>query len=75
MSIKIRYENEIPVLRSATIECPECSEEFNAMCNGKCDSGDGYLHDYIDLKYGLYKCPKCKHKFGTRGEDLDIEHI
>lgn len=69
MAIKIEYENEIPKLRFASIYCPECDSKFDALENGTDEHGFR-LADYIDLKYGKYKCPYCKYKFTTRDEDL-----
>ena len=69
MAIKIEYENEIPQLRFANIECPKCKTKFDALKNGKTEQG-GSLHDYIDLKYAIYKCPHCDSEFITRNEDL-----
>lgn len=72
MTIKIEYENEIPRLRFADIYCPECSEKFDAMENGKTEHGSRFS-DYIDLQYGVYKCPHCKTNFNTRGKDLEVK--
>lgn len=72
MRIKLEYENEIPQLRRANIWCISCNEKFNALEHGRGRLGER-LHDYIDLKWGVYECPHCGVKF--KAEDYDIEML
>ncbi len=42
MTIRIEYENGIPRLRFASIYCPECDEEFDALDNGTTEEGSSW---------------------------------
>ena len=72
MTINFKIENEIPKLRFADVDCPNCSKSFDAMGYGTCEDGSRIV-DYIDLKYGVFKCPHCNCEFTTRAEDVEYE--
>ena len=70
--IKFDCEFEITPLRFASVLCPACSKKFDAMAHGKTDSG-AYIHDAVDLSFGIFKCPHCTEEFTTRGLEIEIE--
>lgn len=71
MKIKIEAEFEIPQLREAYIYCPWCKVKFDAMENGRTEDGLR-IHDEVDLKYAVFKCPNCKIQTVTRGEEIEL---
>lgn len=70
--IKFIVEYEITPIRFAYVNCPNCEEEFDAKWHGKTEGGYS-INDDADLQFGKFKCPECKYKFSTRGEEVEIE--
>ncbi len=70
--IKFSVEYEITPIRFATVICPSCEEEFDAKWYGEKEDG-GHINDAVDLHFAKFKCPECKHKFSTRGKEIEVE--
>lgn len=71
MAFKFDIEYEITPIRFVKATCPNCEEVFDAREHGKGDDGR-HIHDAVDLQYAKFKCPHCKHKYTTRGMELDL---
>lgn len=70
--IKFIVEYETTPIRFATVICPNCEKGFDAKWYGKTEDG-GHIHDDVDLQFGKFKCPECKHKFSTRDKQIEID--
>lgn len=70
--IKIKAEYEIPQLRFASMECPNCGHIINLMTDAKTDSGS-HVNDDVDLHYMRVTCEFCGEHIDTEGEELNIE--
>ena len=70
--IKIKAEYEIPTLRFASMECPNCGHTINLMTDAKTVDGS-HVNDGVDLHYMRVTCESCGEHIDTEGEDLEIE--